>query len=255
MAPGSGNGLGGQRLEGVPDVLGDRQAPDSHVEIPEGHLPETGQMTPRSAGHESGEKGRSTPRLDRAPGIRNVQTALGRGAKGRRARIQDTKPKEDRMATSRGEVAGGRTIHAEPEHRAWCSAHSDSWGLRSGPEENGARELSGLREGDPRAVRGSPRAPEQRAEDPIQGQDFQVRLWRGDGRIPLELPGQTDSSFKPQTYSTATRSPLPPPALLFVSQSGRNRLLLVAGRAGGCRLVNACFQPRLSQSACGSVFF
>lgn len=61
MAPGSGNGLGGQRLEGVPDVLGDRQAPDSHVEIPEGHLPETGQMTPRSAGRESGEKKHTTP--------------------------------------------------------------------------------------------------------------------------------------------------------------------------------------------------
>ncbi|CAI9162772.1 unnamed protein product [Rangifer tarandus platyrhynchus] len=35
-------------------------------------------MTPRSEGRESGKKGRSTPRLDRAPGIRNEQTALGR---------------------------------------------------------------------------------------------------------------------------------------------------------------------------------
>ena len=63
-------------------------------------------------------------------------------------RIQDTKPKEDRMAASRGDVAGGRTTHAEPEHRAWCSAHSESWGLQSGPEEErsqGAKRASGGR--------------------------------------------------------------------------------------------------------------
>lgn len=147
MAASSGNGLGGQSLEGVPDILGDRQAPLPRGD-PEGKLPRTGQMTPRSAGRESGKKGRSTPRLDRALRIRNVQTALGRGTGGRRARIQDTKPKEDRMAASRGEVAGGRTTHTEPEHRAWCSAHSESWGLRSGPEEElsqGAKRASGGR--------------------------------------------------------------------------------------------------------------
>lgn len=210
MAPGSGNGLGGQRLEGVPDVLGDRKTPDSHVEIPEGHLPGTGRMTPRSAGRESGKKGRSTPRLDRAPGIRNVQTALGRGTGGERARIQDTKPKEDRMAASRGEVAGGRTTHAEPEHRAWCSAHSESWGLRSGPEENGARELCGLREGDPLAVRGKSESSGTASRGPNPGTGFPGKtLERRWENAPGASRPDCDSNFKPQTYSTATRSPCP----------------------------------------------
>ena len=125
-------------------------------------------------------------------------------------------------------------------------------GYEAGRRKNGARELSGLREGDPRAARGSPRAPEQRAEGSIQGQGFRVR---GDGGMPLELPSQSETPVLSTDLPHCRTQPLAPPALLFVSQSGRNRLLLAAGRAGGCRLANACFQPRLSQSACGSVFF
>lgn len=73
--------------------------------------------------------------------------------------------------------------------------------------------------------------------------------------MPLELPSQTMTPVLSADLPHSRKQPLAPPAPLFVSQSGRNRLLLAAGRAGGCRLVNACFQPQLSQSACGSVFF
>lgn len=154
----------------------------------------------------------------------------------------------------------GRWLEAERPTRSQsirrgAQHNSESWGLRSGPEENGARELCGLREGDPLAVRGKSESSEQRAEDPIQGQGFRVRLWRGDGRMPLELPGQTVTPILSRRPTAPPHAAPAPPALLFVSQSGRNRLLLAAGRAGGCRLVNACFQPRLSQSACGSVFY
>ena len=210
-------------------------------------------MTPRSAGRESGKKGRSTPRLDRAPGIRNVQTALRRGTGGRRARIQDTKPKEDRMAASRG-GGGGRQNDPRGARASGVvlSTQVRAGGYEAGRRKNGARELSGLREGDPRAARGSPRAPEERPEGSIQGQGFRVR---GDGGMPLELPSQSETPVLSADLPHCRTQPLAPPALLFVSQSGRNRLLLAAGRAGGCRLVNACFQPRLSQSECGSVFF
>ena len=148
MAASSGNGLGGQSLEGVPDILGDRQAPDSHVEIPEGKLPGTGQMTPRSAGCESGKKGRSTPRLDRAPGIRKLQQRLDGVLEAGERGFRTQSPRKTGWQHRVGEVAGGRTTHAEPEHRAWCSAHSESWGLQSGPEEErsqGAKRASGGR--------------------------------------------------------------------------------------------------------------
>lgn len=39
-------------------MLGHRQAPNSHLGIPEGHLPGTGQMAPRSWVGEFGEQGR-----------------------------------------------------------------------------------------------------------------------------------------------------------------------------------------------------
>lgn len=154
----------------------------------------------------------------------------------------------------------GRWLEAERPTRSQSIGRGAQHTVRAGDYEAGRRKTEpGSYAGFGRETRlqlgGSPRAPEQRAEDPIQGQGFRVRLWRGDGRMPLELPGQTVTPILSRRPTAPPHAAPAPSALLFVSQSGRNRLLLAAGRAGGCRLVNACFQPRLSQSACGSVFY
>ena len=101
------------------NVLGGRQAPNSHLGIPEGHLPGTGQMAPRNGVGESGEQGRGTPCLDRerSGDPECADSAWMRVTRGRRARIQGTKPKIDRMAALRGEameVAGaGRPMRRQ----------------------------------------------------------------------------------------------------------------------------------------------
>lgn len=73
---------------------------------PEGHLPGTGQMAPRNGVDESGEQGKGTPCPDRerSGDPECADSAWMRVTRGRRARIQGTKPKTDRMAALRGEA-------------------------------------------------------------------------------------------------------------------------------------------------------
>lgn len=201
----------------VPDLRRQKN-PDSHVEIPEGHLPGTGRMTPRSAGRESGRReeahhawtelrgsGMCRRRLDRVLEAR--ERGLGHKAQGR----QD------------GSIAwGGGWRQNDPrgaKHRAWCSAHGESWGLRSGPEENGARAMRASGGETRLQLGGKSESSGTASRGPNPGTGFPGKTleerWEN---APGASRPDCDSNFKPQTYSTATRSPCPP-ALLFVSQS------------------------------------
>lgn len=119
-----------------------------------------------------------------------------------------------------GIALGGGWRQNDPRGAGRGAPHSEL-GTEAGRRKRsqGAMRASG---GDPLAVRG--KSELRNSEQRTQSRDgFRVRLWRRWENAPGASLQVTILSRRP------TAPPHTQPALLFVSQSGRNRLLLAAG--------------------------